>query len=154
MWTISLLLIWNSVEANSIFKLFKMKHSLFEDRYSFNMGMAISMTSSFVIALDLHLLLPKSSTIMLYLIPLLTGLIIGWKFGAIIKSPSPLTGIYNGTIGAIMGIMLGSVLLNPALCNIPIETEEMISINMYSIAVLAASIHSLISNLIRLSFRV
>ncbi|WP_245827686.1 hypothetical protein [Paenisporosarcina indica] len=115
--------------------------------------MAITMISSFVLALYIQLLLPANQT-GLYLLPIVVGLFIGWKFGTIIKAPAILNGIYNGTMGGIMGMMLGAVLQNPALCNIPIESEAMIVSNMYSLAIFAACLHALISQFIRYSFRV
>ena len=57
-------------------------------------------------------------------------------------------------MGGIMGMMLGAVLLNPALCNIPIESEAMIVKNRYYLAIFAALLHALISKLIRYSFKV
>lgn len=117
------------------------------------MSMAITMISSFVLALYLELLLPANQK-NFYLLPILGGLLIGWKFGAIIKASATLNGIYNGTLGGIMGMMLGTVLQNPALCNIPIESEAMIVTNMYSIAIFTACLHALISHFIRYSFKV
>ena len=153
MWIIGVLFIWNVAELNSVYRVFKKKHTLFEDRFTKTMCMSISMISSFVLALYIQLLLPSNPTI-LYLLPILVGLCIGWKLGSLIKAPATLNGIYNGTMGGIMGMMLGLVLLNPALCNIPIESEAMIVKNMYYLAIFAALLHALISKLIRYSFKV
>ena len=153
MWIIGVLFIWNVAELNSVYRVFKKKHTLLEDRFTKTMCMSISMISSFVLALYIQLILPSNHTI-LYLLPILVGLCIGWKLGSIIKAPATLNGIYNGTMGGIMGMMLGAVLLNPALCNIPIESEAMIVKNRYYLAIFAALLHALISKLIRYSFKV
>lgn len=153
MWFISILLVWNTVELSSIYKVFKKKHLLFDDRFTMTMCSSITMMSSFVLALHLELLLPEGRNSMT-LIPIFVGLFIGWKFGSIIKAPASLNGIYNGTIGGIMGMMLGAVLQNPALCKIPIESEAIIATNMYSLAIFAAFLLAFINRLIRYSFKV
>lgn len=117
------------------------------------MCMAITMMSAFALALHLKLLLPVDQSVF-YLLPIVVGLFIGLKFGSFIKSPALLNGIYNGTMGGIMGMMLGAVLQNPALCNIPIESEKMIATNMYILAIFTASLHALVSQFIRYSFKV
>ena len=149
---IFLLFIWNIVEVSSVYRVFKKKHLLFDDRFTQTMCMAITMISSFVLALYLELLLPTDQKT-IYLLPIVVGLFIGWKFGSTIKAPAALNGIYNGVMGGIMGMMLGAVLQNPALCNIPIESEAMIATNMYSLAIFTACLHALVSHFIRYSLK-
>ena len=144
---------WSLVELSLIYRLFKRKHLIFDDRYTKTMCMAITMVSSFVFALYLQLLLPFNESFY-FLLPILVGLFIGWKFSAIMKAPSTLIGIYNGAVGGIMGTMLGAVLENPALCSIPIQSAPMIATNMYSIAIFIAFLHSLTIHFIRYSFKV
>lgn len=144
---------WCSFEALYVYRIFIKKHFLFDDRFTKSMCMAISMMSSFTMAFYTRLLLPVTTTVF-YLIPLVIGLFIGWKFGAMIKAPASLNGIYNGAIGGIMGMMFGAVLQNPALCKIPIETEAMIVENMYILAFFIACLHALVCQLVRYSFRV
>ena len=152
-WPILLFLLWSLIDSISVYRLFKKRHYLFDDRFTKNMCMAISMISAFVCALYLQLLLSADHSV-LFMLPVASGLFIGWRYGAIIKSPASLTGIYNGAMGGVMGMMMGAVLENPALCNIPIENSEMIKANMYSLSILAVCVHALISQLIRYSFRV
>lgn len=148
-----MLFTWNLIELGFVYRIFKKKHWIFDDRFIKTMCMAITMSSSLVLALYLELLLPSIERIF-SLLPVLIGLFIGWKFSAIMKAPATLNGIYNGAMGGIMGTMLGAVLKNPALCNIPIESETMIATNMYSITIFAACLHALISYFIRYSFKV
>lgn len=150
---IMMLFIWNLTELCFIYRIFQKKHLIFDDRFTKTMCMAITMISSFALALFLELLLPADRLLYDFL-PIIVGLFIGWKFGGIIKAPATLNGIYNGTMGGIMGTMLGAVLKNPALCNIPLESEAMIATNMYSIAIFTACLHALISHFIRYSFKV
>jgi len=132
--------------------MFKKKHLLFDDRFTMTMCTAITMMSSFVLALYLELLLPSIHPLF-SLIPILVGLFVGWKFGSIIKAPATLNGIYNGAIGGIMGTMMGAVLQNPALCRLPIESDGMIAANIYSLAIFIAFLHSFLSHLIRYSVK-
>lgn len=150
---IFLLFIWSIVEVSSVYRIFKKKHLLFDDRFTKTMCMAITMITSFVLALYLKLLLPADQKIF-YLLPIIVGLFIGWKLGSTIKAPAALNGIYNGTMGGIMGMMLGAVIQNPALCNIPIESEVMIATNMYSLAIFTAFLHSLVCHFIRYSLKI
>jgi len=144
---------WNVTETSSIYRIFKKKQPLFDDRFTKTMCMAITMISSFVMALYIQLMLPADQPL-LFLLPNLVGLSIGLIFGTIVKAPAMLNGIYNGTMGGMMGMMLGAVLQNPALCNIPVVSETMLATNMYSLAIFAACLHALISQFIRYSFRV
>lgn len=149
---IILLCIWSLIDLTTIYRLFKKKQLLFDDRFTKTMCMAIAMISSFAFALYLELLLPPNQTLF-HLLPILVGLVIGYRFGAIIKAPATLNGMYNGTWGGIMGMMFGAVLQNPALCNIPIESEALITTNIYSLTAFIACLHAVICHFIRYSFR-
>ena len=135
-----------------IYRLFKKKQLLFDDRFTKTMCMAIAMISSFAFALYLKLLLPQNQSLF-YLLPVLAGLLIGYRFGSIIKAPATLNGIYNGAWGGIMGLMFGAVLQNPALCNIPIESEAMITSTIYTLTIFIACLHALTCHFIRFSFK-
>ena len=150
---ISTLFVWNLVELTIVYALFKKKKGLFDDRYIMTFGTAITSVSSLVIALHVKLLLPDDQAV-LYLTPIIVGLLIGWKFGSLLKAPASLNGIYNGIIGGVMGTMLGAVLKNPALCKIPIETESLIETNMLSLATFSACLLTLVCRIVRYSFRV
>ena len=95
-------------------RIFKKKNLLFDDRFTNdNVYGNYDEYLRLYLALHLKLLLPEDQTAF-YLFPIIVGLLIGWKFGSIIKAPATLNGIYNGTIGGVMGTMLGAVLKNPA----------------------------------------
>jgi hypothetical protein len=147
--SIILLCCWNLIGLYTIYRNFKKKRMLFDDHFTMTMCMVTTMITSFVFGLYLALLLPAFQ-----MVPVLLGLWIGWKFGSILKNPATLNGLYNGTMGGVMGTMLGAVLQNPALCNIPVESEAMIATNMYSITLFVACLHTFIMILIHYSFRV
>lgn len=135
------------------YRLFKYKNLLFDDRFTKTMCMAITSISSFTLALYLEVLLPGDHLVM-YLLPVVIGILIGWRFGSLIKAPALLNGIYNGAIGGVMGMMLGAVLKNPALCNIPLDTTALIATNMYVLTIFVACLHAIVSFLIRYSIKV
>lgn len=149
---ILLLCSWSLIDVSTIYRIFKKKQLLFDDRFTKTMCMAIAMMSSFTFALYLELLLPPNQTLF-HLLPILTGLLIGYKFGVLIKAPATLNGIYNGMWGGIMGMMFGAVLQNPALCNIPIESQAMIISTIYTLTIFIACLHALTCHLIRYSFK-
>ena len=150
---ISTLFAWNLVELTNVYSLFKKKKALFDDRFIMTTGTAITSVSSLVIALHVKLLLPDDQTFF-YVFPIIVGLLIGWKFGSLLKAPASLNGIYNGIIGGVMGTMLAAVLKNPALCKIPIKTEALIETNMLSLAIFSACLLTLVCRIVRYSFRV
>ncbi|WP_040225135.1 hypothetical protein [Bhargavaea cecembensis] len=141
--------VWSALDAGNIYRVFRKKHLLFDDRYSKTMGTALSSVTSLVIALYLTLLLPPS-----WQIPAAAaGLWVGWKFGSFMKAPASLAGIYHGAMGGIMGMMLGAVILNPALCKVPIDTETMIRMNLYTLTIFCACLHALVIRLVRHSLK-
>lgn len=150
---IVMLFLWNLSEVVITYRIFRKKKMLFDDRFTNTMCMSITTISSLAISLYLELLLPENQ-MATFLLPILVGIFIGWRFGSIIKAPATLNGIYNGAMGGIMGMMLGAVLQNPALCNIPIESEAMIATNMYSLTIFIACLHAVVSHFIRYSLKV
>ncbi|MFS0689358.1 hypothetical protein AB1K89_08955 [Sporosarcina sp. 179-K 8C2 HS] len=144
---ILVLLLWNAGEMVYIYNVFRKKHALFDDRYIKMMCMALASISSFVIALYLRLLLPLHPVT--YFLPSFAGLWIGWKFGSFMKAPASLNGMYNGALGGIMGMMFGAVLQNPAICNIPIETEASLAYNLMILVIFCAALHTLVHLFIR-----
>ncbi|QUW23525.1 hypothetical protein JSQ81_08505 [Sporosarcina sp. Marseille-Q4063] len=148
---IGILFIWNLVELTIVYLLLNKKKLLVDDRFIMTMCTAITSVSSLVVALQLKLLLDDRA---FFLFPMIVALLIGWRFGSLLKAPAALNGIYNGIIGGVMGTMLGAVLKNPALCKIPMEAESMIEINMLSLATFAACLLTLVCRIVRYSFKV
>ncbi|OES45331.1 hypothetical protein [Domibacillus iocasae] len=149
MMLIVLLFIWSVMGFLSTYHTFKQKRVLFDDHFTMTICMVATMATSFVFCLYLILLLPDFQVVSVSF-----GLWIGWKIGSKLRNPAKLNGLYNGTMGGIMGTMLGAVIQNPALCNIPIKSEAMISNNIYVIAFFAACLYTVVLILIRYSFRV
>ncbi|WP_046175729.1 hypothetical protein [Domibacillus indicus] len=143
---IILLSSWNGVGGYRLYRVFKKKQVLFDDHFTLAACMAVTMLTSFLAGLYLILLFPD-----FYIIPLLSGLWIGWRFGAVLRSPALLSGLYNGAAGALTGTMLGAVLQNPALCRLPAEAAGMA--DLYSIPVAAACFYMCILASLRYSLR-
>ena len=134
-----------------IYQVFRKKHLLFDDRYTKAMCTALASISSFVIALYLNLLLPAHPVT--YFLPFFAGVWIGWQFGSFMKAPASLNSVYNGTLGGMMGMMFGAVLQNPALCNIPMETEAFITSNLLRLVIFCAGLHTLVHSVVRYSLK-
>ncbi|ARF16482.1 hypothetical protein [Sporosarcina ureae] len=149
---IILLLMWCVGEILVNYRVVRKKRLLFDDRFTKTICMAIASISSFATALYFELLLPEDQ-IATYLLPVFLGVFIGWQFGSLIKAPASLNGLYNGVIGGVMGMMLGAVLKNPALCNIPLDSNSLIASNLFTITIFIAFSHSLVCFFIRRSMR-
>ncbi|PID15737.1 hypothetical protein CSV63_06190 [Sporosarcina sp. P34] len=134
------------------YRVVKKKRLLFDDRFTKTICMAIASISSFVTALYVALLLPADQ-IATYLLPVFLGVFIGWQFGSLIQAPASLNGLYNGVMGGVMGMMLGAVLKNPALCNIPLNSNSLIATNLFIITMFITFSHSLVCFFIRRSMR-
>lgn len=52
-----------------------------------------------------------------------------------------------------MGMMFGAVLQNPALCNIPMETEAFITSNLIRFVIFCAGLHTLVHSVVRYSLK-
>jgi uncharacterized membrane protein YeaQ/YmgE (transglycosylase-associated protein family) len=148
---IGTLFTWNLVELSIVYSLFNQKKLLVDDRFIMTMCTAITSVSSLVLSLHLKLLLDDQ---VFFLLPIIVGLLIGWRFGSLLKAPALVNGIYNGIIGGVMGTMLGAVLKNPALCKIPMKAESFIEINMMTLAALSAGLLTLVCRIVRYPFKV
>jgi uncharacterized membrane protein YeaQ/YmgE (transglycosylase-associated protein family) len=148
---IGTLFTWNLVELSIVYSLFNKKKLLVDDRFIMTMCTAITSASSLVLPLHLKLLLDDQ---VFFLLPIIVGLLIGWRFGSLLKAPAIVNGIYNGIIGGVMGTMLGAVLKNPALCKIPMKAGSFIEINMMTLAAFSAGLLTLVCRIVRYSFKV
>jgi uncharacterized membrane protein YeaQ/YmgE (transglycosylase-associated protein family) len=148
---IGTLFTWNLVELSIVYSLFNKKKLLVDDRFIMTMCTAITSVSSLVLSLHLKLLLDDQ---VFFLLPIIVGQLIGWRFGSLLKAPALVNGIYNGIIGGVVGTMLGAVLKNPVLCKIPMKAESFIEINMMTLAALSAGLLTLVCRIVRYSFKV
>ncbi|MEH7885771.1 hypothetical protein V7654_15835 [Bacillus sp. JJ1609] len=111
---------------------------LLNDSSGYISVMTSSSTLSLVAALNLYLLFPADFEIT-GLLNLLLGIGIGWLFGSMVNAQTLIAGIYNGGIGSSMGTMAGAVVMNPAICGLPLtilsEQEIIIFFALLSICV-------------------
>ncbi|WP_050181961.1 hypothetical protein [Domibacillus robiginosus] len=137
---------WSGIGLYRVYHLLRKKRLLFDDHFTLVICMSITMLASFLFSMYTILLFPD-----LYAASLLLGIWIGWKFGALLRTPAQLTGLYNGAMGGAMGTMFGAVLQNPALCRIPVESAA--AVDLYSIPFVAACFYSCVLLSIRHSLR-
>lgn len=150
MWQLILLCaMWNLTEAGLAYQSLVTKRSFVKEHSMSTMCMTIIMMTAFVMALHSQVLLPSDVTV-LQLLPLLIGLVVGWSYSRLTSYPaSLLISLYNGAMGGLMGMMLGAVLQNPALCNIPIASQAMMELNTYSLVLFSACLHIVVCHLVR-----
>jgi len=115
------LLILFLIQCIACFILFK---TMFRRRKTFQERFAMTLTtcSSTVLGLNLSTLIylmlgAENRFVPIFAIGL--GMMIGISYGAIFKFHSAFSGFYHGATGAIMGTMLGAVIVNPELCGLP-----------------------------------
>jgi uncharacterized membrane protein len=143
---------------NSLFSVytwlrFYKKRILYDNRY----GMTISMTSSMIISviLSMQFTFSFSFTVDMNLgIMAITGAIIGAAFGSLIRMHAVLSGITAGVMGSLMGAMSGSVIMNPALCGLPIDNTTNLLFNMSVFTAFGTAILLFTLGLILYSFKV
>ncbi|MFZ3591153.1 hypothetical protein ACOI1C_18390 [Bacillus sp. DJP31] len=107
---------------------------LFDDRFGKTYTFATTGVSGFVLGMMLIFLLqPFQDYVALGVIVL--GGLIGILFGSLYKTQTVLSGFWNGSVGGLMGAMLGLVVLDPALCGLPgVAARDIIgNILMFSI---------------------
>ena len=150
MWQLILLCaMWNLTEAGLVHLSLERKRLFLGEHSMSTMCMTIIMMTAFVMAVHLEVLLPPDVTTLQFL-PLLIGLLIGWNYSRLTSYPATLLiGLYNGAMGGLMGMMLGAVLQNPALCNIPIASQAMMELNTYSLVLFSACLHVVVCHLLR-----
>lgn len=137
---------WSGIGLYRVYHLLKKKRLLFDDHFTLVICMSITMLASFLFSMYTILLFPD-----LYAASLFLGIWIGWKFGALLRTPAQLTGLYNGAMGGAMGTMFGAVMQNPALCRIPVESAA--AVDLYSIPFVVAFFYSCVLLSIRYSLR-
>lgn len=101
---------------------------LFSDRFGYTASYLASSSLGLVASLNLMLIFPNYFEIV-GVLNLLLGITIGFLFGSLLNGQSLIAGIFNGGISAIMGTMLGAVVMTPAICGLPgtfVSEQDMI----------------------------
>lgn len=114
----------NLVGASFLFYRLYRSRKLFSERYAMIIATVFSSMFSFTVAVQLYLLLPIDLAVITFL-AVLVGAGVGIVIGGIYKFQSLLSGFFQGTTGALMGTMLGAVILNPELCSLPISANSL-----------------------------
>ncbi|MGD6942919.1 hypothetical protein ACQCT6_12870 [Cytobacillus gottheilii] len=94
------------------------KRKLFADRFGMVMAAAGSSIFCMNLAMLLHFIFPFEIGVLAILSTVIGGGI-GLLYGALVRFQSLLAGFSHGSIGSIMGTMVGAVVENPALCGLP-----------------------------------
>ncbi|OCA90510.1 hypothetical protein A8F94_01080 [Bacillus sp. FJAT-27225] len=116
--------ILNFFIGSAIFRIFFKRRYLFSDRFGYTLTSIASAITSLSLGVSIYLLNPEN--IVIQGIVLICSVGIGILFGLMVNTQTVIAGVFNGGVGGIMGVMLGAVGLNPALCGLPmtIFTEQ------------------------------
>lgn len=113
-----ILFICHGLVGRVLYLLMYKKRKLFTDRYGMIMAMCSSGIVSMNLAMLLQFLFPANPAHLAILSTSLGGAI-GIVFGSLVKFQSLLAGFSQGALSGMMGSMLGAVVKNPSLCNLP-----------------------------------
>ncbi|MCA0986780.1 hypothetical protein [Guptibacillus algicola] len=126
---------------------------LFSDRFAIISSTLYSTSLCFTIGLHLFLLLQdKSSAIIISTV--IIGAIIGTCIGALETFKSLLIGYFHGMTAALMGTMLGAILVDPSLCRLPSLYSLQIEQNIIGMSVFITLLTTVTFGLLLASFRV
>lgn len=145
--------LWNLISVIICYRILRKKRVLYDDRFAMTLTMTTTMVSTLVICLHVTVILPLQLT-SLFFLNLLIGIMIGCLFGSLVKFHSILTGLYSGAVGSSMGVMMGEVLKDPALCKIPLESGPDILLNLYQLSGFTTLLLSMSLSLILYSLKV
>ncbi|WP_175638921.1 hypothetical protein [Metabacillus schmidteae] len=145
--------IFNMLISITIYKILVRKKKIFNDRFGMIMAMSLSGVISLSIAMNIQFLFSVPS-VPLMIITVLTGGFIGVLFGSLVKFQSLLAGYSQGILGSVMGSMFGAVVLDPALCSLPIAYVETIQQNTIIFSLFSTCLVLSTSFLIYYSLRV
>ncbi|MBM7662743.1 hypothetical protein JOC85_003553 [Bacillus mesophilus] len=125
---------------------------LFDDRFGKTYTFATTGVSGFILSMMLVFLFPEYS--IMVIISIVIGGIIGAVFGGLYKMQTVLLGTWNGAVGALMGSMLGLVVLDPALCGLPGVAARDIVNNILLFSIFGTIVLYITMWLVRFSLRV
>lgn len=147
------MVIFNLLITMSIYIILFRKKKIFNDRFGMIMAMSLSGVISLSIAMNIQFLVSFPS-IILMMITVLTGGLIGILFGSLVKFQSLLAGYSHGVLGSVMGSMLGAVVLDPALCSLPVSYVDIIQQNKIIFSLFSTCLALSTSCLVYYSLRV
>jgi hypothetical protein len=96
---------------------------LLDDRFALTVGNVGSSISSFNLSL-LFTIIIKSPIAEIMIVLSIFGVSIGVLFGSFVKLHFIISSGFNGFFSALMGVMIGAVLLNPSLCSLPLNPVQ------------------------------
>ncbi|WP_394171968.1 hypothetical protein [Guptibacillus hwajinpoensis] len=109
-----------------LFRKMFQSRKLFSDRFGMIVATTYSGVFNFSIGMHLYLLLPDYAEFISCVVVVIGGGS-GVIIGSIVKFHSVMAGFFHGTVGALMGMMLGVVVYNPSLCRLPAVNEAMLN---------------------------
>jgi hypothetical protein len=108
---------------------------LFDDRFSMTVSIVGSASISFLFGLHLSIIFNSLVPDAMVLAGTF-GTFFGYIFGSFSKRQFIISGVFNGFTSGVMGAMAGQVLMNPALCGLPWNFQQiqqnMIIYNMFA----------------------
>ncbi|OZM57124.1 hypothetical protein CIB95_06545 [Lottiidibacillus patelloidae] len=138
----------------SSFYLFRYLHRarvLFDDRFSMTISIVASTSISFLYGLHLTIIFQIQNANMMMFAGII-GVILGYLFGSFSKRHFIISGVFNGVLAGVMGAMAGQVLMNPSLCGLPWNFEQ-IQLNTLLFNTFATCMVYLTLSLLLYSFR-
>ncbi|MBA2176077.1 hypothetical protein H0266_14365 [Halobacillus locisalis] len=115
-------LIWHIVIMLVLYIILNKKKSLFDDRFANTVAIVASFTFSFQLTLLLVLLYSRPFVVVL-MGSWLVATIVAYGFGSFVRSDHIIHSQFLTLQGVISGAMLGAVLKNPALCQLPLSSN-------------------------------
>lgn len=152
-WIWLMILLLNVLIGSSSYLTLRRRRQLFSDRFVMIVAMSSSMVLSLVVGMLCSFILPFSFS-SISMLTAIAGGITGIFFGAMVKLHSVLAGFFWGTIGGLMGAMVGAVVMDPSLCGLPSVSSMNLFTNMITFSVFGTTLTFISFSLINYSLKV